>query len=836
MLIPRGILKNAILTVLIGGLSLFASHNLLSVEQTKAQLEKSSGKTAVTPAKYIIKNGIVQGKLYLPINIGKPMLFAAQELQEHLKKISGADLEIAWRGIGRNDSGFIFKTRPESEWKGKESAQSFTLEESASPNPIITITGNTDTAVLYGVYQYLNDLGVRWLTPGEIGTNIPKLSDIPIKPGKRTCSPSFSSRTLALSSTVKGHFGEGANVDRAVYDYELFLIRNRTQIGRNIARKDFDFDVYMTNSGHAVKPMTGLTPDKVKELMEKEPERFALVTGKDFTQKRIYEGGQVCFSNEKNIQTAIDNCVAFFQNLEKTKNERNSDLDEDCTVPMGLSDCNGVCECDNCSKIAGKEPNSTDRLVWWFWNRVARGLNEKMPGRKIAVYYPYMGMTQPPDDVKIESNIVAATCLLIKWEKSAENKESYPFTKNFLQWITKTRHAGATLAAYDYQNFPWTPTSLLVLDAAQGFAKLGYKNYMLEAMQRSEYDWPIIWSLAQFTWDTSKAPREYLKDFCREYYGIPYDADILWILEEMTRNACTMERINYGGGADTSCMMPDGFIKNARIRLNAAVSDSKSRQKERLSRFSDSLEAQFRHAETYRAYCKALNNRTPEDIADFVKRANDLKDFWRKNNMSEMNSTGRSPAVAADLYLKTDFVNLKPSARKELVGLGLGDERWMKEFFAGAPKIPENIRDLFPLPENWKFHVDCEDEGIEKGFFKTVYDDSIGWPWVSTWNMPSSQGYNQVGGTFWYRLKFKAPVFPSGKKILLRIGSLDDTGDVYLNGVKVGSQSDCLNWDKSFAVDVTETIKQGGENVLAVRGYDCGGGEGVWRPCALYTE
>jgi len=805
-------------------------------EQTQTPIDKKAVKTAGVPAKYIIKDGVAQGKLYLPANVGKPTLFAAQELRDHLKKMTGAELEMAWREIGRHDSGFIFKTRPENEWKGKESAQAFTVEESASPMPRVTITGNTDIAVLYGVYQYLNDLGVRWLTPGEIGTNIPKLSDIPIQPGKRMHSPSFSSRTMALSSTVRGHFGEGPDVNAAVYDYELFLIRNRTQLGRLIATRDFDFNLCVMNSGHAIKPMTGLSRDKVKELMEKEPERFALVTGKDFLLKRVYEEGQVCFTNEKNIQTAIENCVSFFENMEKTRNERSADLDEDATVGMGLSDCKGYCECDSCAKIAGKGPNSKDRLVWWFWNSVAKGLNEKMPGRNIGVFYPYMDMTEPPDDVKIESNIMAFTCLLIKWEKSPENKESYPFTKTFRQWIGKTKDAGATLVARDYQTRPLTPTPLLVLDAAQGFAKLGYKHYNMEAQQRSEYGWPIIWSLAQFTWDTSKAPREYLKDFCREYYGTPYDADILWILEEMTRNACTMERINYGGGADTSYMLPDEFIKNARARLGTAVSNSQDRQKERLSRFRDSIEAQFQHAETYRAYSKAMNNRTPEDIADFVKRANGLKDFWQKNNLAAISSTGRNPAIAADMYLKTDFASLKPCARKEISGLGPNDKRWMEELFAGAEKMPEKVPNLFPLPENWKFHLDYENNGVENGYFKVAYDDTVGWPLVSSWNMPAYQGYEQIGGAFWYRLKFKAPVFPSGKKVFLRIGSLDDTGDIYLNGVKVGSQSDCGKWDRSFAIDVTNHIKAGEENVIAIHGYDCGGGEGVWRPSALYTE
>ena len=42
-------------------------------------------------------------------------------------------------------------------------------------------------------------------------------------------------------------------------------------------------------------------------------------------------------------------------------------------------------------------------------------------------------------------------------------------------------------------------------------------------------------------------------------------------------------------------------------------------------------------------------------------------------------------------------------------------------------------------------------------------------------------------------------------------------------------------WDKSFGINVTNIIKQGARNVIAIRGYDATGGGGLWRPCAIYT-
>ena len=60
-----------------------------------------------------------------------------------------------------------------------------------------------------------------------------------------------------------------------------------------------------------------------------------------------------------------------------------------------------------------------------------------------------------------------------------------------------------------------------------------------------------------------------------------------------------------------------------------------------------------------------------------------LEAAWRKNDLEAISTTARTPEVAADLFLKTDFDGLQPTARKDLAGKGPGDERWMKELFAG---------------------------------------------------------------------------------------------------------------------------------------------------------
>jgi hypothetical protein len=72
----------------------------------------------------------------------------------------------------------------------------------------------------------------------------------------------------------------------------------------------------------------------------------------------------------------------------------------------------------------------------------------------------------------------------------------------------------------------------------------------------------------------------------------------------------------------------------------------------------------------------------------------------------------------------------------------------------------------------------------------------------------------------------------------MRIGSLDDDGDIYINGQLAYSRKMAGpdDWKSSFAFDVTPFLIPGKENVIAVRGYDSFGAGGIWRPCAIYTE
>ncbi len=111
----------------------------------------------------LISDGEAFGRIFLPEKPGRPLQFAAEELRNRLEEMTGVRLQYAWRGRRSGDTGIALSVRDDAGWKGEASAQAFTIEADGG---ILHIRGNTETAVAYGVYQYLHELGVRWFAPG----------------------------------------------------------------------------------------------------------------------------------------------------------------------------------------------------------------------------------------------------------------------------------------------------------------------------------------------------------------------------------------------------------------------------------------------------------------------------------------------------------------------------------------------------------------------------------------------------------------------------------------------------------------------------------------------
>lgn len=137
------------------------------------------------------------------------------------------------------------------------------------------------------------------------------------------------------------------------------------------------------------------------------------------------------------------------------------------------------------------------------------------------------------------------------------------------------------------------------------------------------------------------------------------------------------------------------------------------------------------------------------------------------------------------------------------------------------------------LPEtNWDFILNPKDDGHKKGYFKTDFDSS-------KWNKVKlihweKQGFADYNGIAYYRLKFKMPPKMECNAVELHFGAVDESAWVWLNGIYVGQHDvGSEGWDKSFALDISEEIRWGEDNVLTVRVLDREFGGGIWKPVSI---
>ncbi|MGW0228077.1 glycoside hydrolase family 2 protein [Actinopolymorpha singaporensis] len=120
----------------------------------------------------------------------------------------------------------------------------------------------------------------------------------------------------------------------------------------------------------------------------------------------------------------------------------------------------------------------------------------------------------------------------------------------------------------------------------------------------------------------------------------------------------------------------------------------------------------------------------------------------------------------------------------------------------------------------WRFAFDDGDEGLARRWFESgkaeVFDRTIRVPYP-----PESKLSEVHDPSFhpvvWYERTFTAVPPPDGDRILLHFGAVDYSATVWVNGARVGGHE---GGHTPFTFDVTEALRDGGEQTVVVRAED----------------
>ncbi len=135
-----------------------------------------------------------------------------------------------------------------------------------------------------------------------------------------------------------------------------------------------------------------------------------------------------------------------------------------------------------------------------------------------------------------------------------------------------------------------------------------------------------------------------------------------------------------------------------------------------------------------------------------------------------------------------------------------------------APPASPRVKLNFNL--GWKF-IREDVDGAQAPSFDDAKWSTVTTPHsfndVDSFRMIISHGGGDRGtykGLSWYRKHFTLPSAMAGNKIFLEFEGMRQAGDIYLNGKQVGLYE---NGVTAYGIDISDTVKFGAENVLAVK-------------------
>ena len=374
----------------------------------------------VSAAVQLVDNGKAVAEIVIDAKAGPGVKLAAKELQSHLQKISGAKLSIVNKADGKFKNrviigpgmakqygvdvsklipgGYKIVTKDnntlilagrdrhlapiprdwtsmskrktvQANWEkrtGKKWKKPQGLTDPRNFNKNFGFYDYDAVGSLYAVYEFLEQLGVRWYHPGDVGTVIPKNTSIIGKNQNLTKVPHFPYRYFHCT-------GLAANDDS-------FLWLKRMKMGKD--------RYYWSN--HNVKDII--------ELQHKEhPEFIAMQNG-----KRAFSGckgiGLPNLLNPGLRREAVEFMDFMFTNYPELKQGS-------LGMPDGYTHIGDDAAKWDTEKERGRSGKMSD-YVWDFWNAVAKEVYKKHPDKYIAVL-AYVTYLLPPEKIaKIPPNVI----------------------------------------------------------------------------------------------------------------------------------------------------------------------------------------------------------------------------------------------------------------------------------------------------------------------------------------------------------------------------------------------------------------------------------------------
>ena len=800
--------------------------------------------SAPAMAMVLTEDGEARCAIVVPDDALNLQTYAAEELQYFLQRISGAQVPIvkASESVAAEAGGPAHRI-----WVGpSQAARDAGIDPGelapesirilTSGEDLIIVGGdvigpgdkddpfsyNNQTGTLFAVYDFLQDqLGVRWLWPGETGTVIPPLSTITV--GALDISEVPQLRQRHLRTPFKSTFIESIEKSTGPLDRDQFAAlghdtdvwMKRMRMGRNL----------FINYGHAFGRWWETYGDE-------HPEWFALTAERG-------QRGPVSDRAADRVKLCVSNPELWEEIIAQWKLRR----EQNATVYQTLNGCEndgtGWCTCPDCQawdvpgyttlSSRGEEETILSDRYCRFWNELARRAREVDPAAYV-VAYAYSAYRFPPRQTRLEPNIIVGFVPAVGYPNPGDSSQQ--FRRDWQDWSSH----GVRL----FLRPNWLGGLGAVPQPCTDQLADDFRFAVTNGMIGTDYDtlsgmWcasgPTYYLLARLHWDTGASTDQLMDEYLSAFgAAAPKVREYFEYWERYNRE--TWPRFH-----DRVVELATGATGRGYERVQPEV-------------YTDEC---FRAATVLLVEAARAAEAEPEIVR---QRVEDLQKALRHAQMTVQAIAATENINSGEGELNE---NLQVIRRMHRYRMQIGAENVINAYWAmwrdtkfgdyAGYKLVQDMGDRVAvalLPKTWRFRFDPDEVGEGLEWFRP---GSVGDEWTSArtdmfWeDQPAGQQWQaehgaQYDGLAWYRAGFSLDPQYEGRKLLLFFGSVDEDAKIWLNGELVADHKmeGDDGWKRPFTIDITGHVLFDKGNALAIAVRDTAGRGGIYKRVWVMQE
>ncbi len=746
----------------------------------------------------IAEDGQAIAEIVVPANPPYIVKLAAEELKHYLDKITGGYFKITSRPEGQIVIRLGESAEAEAAGLDPSELKRDGFYISAGSNSIFIVGADNPStshktynniyhepkrATLYGVYEFLEQLGVRWPAPGPDHEVVPSSPTIEITEGRQKIEPFFLDRTLFLYG-----FPEYADSEKYGSEEDVYLWGLRIKAcGRYIL---------WPHAGHSERPLLGSgEPGDIKDLWAREhPERLALNPYRD---EAHFDGERSrhfsCWTDPGVLEIWKRMADGYFSGETPRQAGASPYLgerwpwtfraeDEFMIDPMDhWGHFDGRCRCDRCNEFRESYPSEDDtEILWRVIAKVAEYIREKHPGKYITtlVYPPKGGIpeyTEVPDNVRVRictrgpvevttpDQLEPKLNLIRSWSETLDGYKPPLWTYQVHS------HFGRAVPGVP-ETYPRLIAEFLRITRDDIAGMFFEQHHPTQTIRNLD-----AYITARFLWNPDRDIEEELAEYFRAYYG-PAAEPAQKLFDRFEANW-----IDYWELIQREGLLEIGLGRPREDLQKLVWTEIYDREE------MDAIEGIIADIEE-----------AAEGDPVYSERVGLLRTYI----FDAMNRERRS----ITLLMEVD----------EMVEL---DDPWYE----------------------WKFRKDPREAGVAEGWHGEEYEEEK-WKPIRVPAFLSDTWAGRYHGYGWYRTRFTVPEEKADRDMRLLFEGVDEQAWVYVNGEYVGEHTETSEqrspgvlWDKPFTIRVEAGIlKPGEENVLVVRTHASAFEAGIWEPVSAY--